>query len=69
MTGNTLNPRQRSLQALALRQLEAASETLRRLLTATADQADVEALQDAAGSVAASQGILRDWFGTEPPGG
>ena len=40
MCGDTLNPRQRTLRTLALKQLEAVQGTLQRLLTATAEQSD-----------------------------
>ena len=63
---STLTPQQAALQQLALRQLEAVSETLRRLQAVTIDRGDVEAVQDAAGSVAASVALLREWYGTEP---
>ncbi len=61
-----LTPAQRALQQLALRQMAAIQETLRRLQGITADQGDREAAQDASGSVAAAVGVLREWFGREP---
>jgi len=48
MTERTLNPKQATLQALALRQLTEASVTLQRLQAIPASQADREALEDAA---------------------
>jgi len=69
MSQPKLNPQQRTMQALALRQLEAVSETLRTLRNATTEQADVEAVSDAAGSVASADDILRRWFGTDPGAG
>ena len=68
MSGDTLNPRQRTLRTLALKQLEAVPGTLQRLLNATSEQADREAVEDAAGDVNAAAGILANWFGCEPPG-
>ena len=61
-----LTPAQQSLQELALRQMAAVQETLRRLQGITADQGDREAVQDASGSVGAAVEVLREWFGQEP---
>ena len=63
MTECTLNPKQATLQALALRQLQAASETLERLRIIPASQADREALEDTADLVERGTSCLRDWFG------
>ncbi len=61
-----LTPAQRALQELALRQMAAVQDTLRRLESITGDQGDREAVQDANGSVASAVGILSEWFGQEP---
>jgi len=66
MTAITLTPEQAALQGLALRQLEAAFNTIERLRTIPACQADHEALADAAELVERGTDCLRDWFGTEP---
>jgi len=66
MTAINLTPEQAALQALALRQLKAAFDTLERLRTIPATQADREALADAAELVERGTDCLRDWFGTEP---
>lgn len=63
----TLTPAQRALQALALRQLQAASETLQRLQDIPASQADREALGDACELVERGTECLQLWFGDEPP--
>ena len=61
-----LTPKQRSLQAMALRQLEAASETMQRLRVIPAGQADREALADALDWLAKSDDCLRNWYGGSP---
>ncbi len=61
-----LTPTQRALQELAIRQMTAVLETLRRLEGITPDQGDREAVQDASGSVSAAGEVLREWFGQEP---
>ena len=66
MTERTLTPKQATLQALALRQLQAAFETLERLRAIPASQADREALADAAELVERGTSCLRDWFGGSP---
>lgn len=62
----TLTPQQTALQQLALRQLEALSVTLQRIVSITDDQGDKEAVMDAAGNTTNSMELLREWFGTEP---
>ncbi len=47
---STLTPQQTALQGLALRQLEAVTGTLRRILDVSTDQGDREAVQDAIGN-------------------
>ena len=66
MSDNQLTPEQRGLQQLALRQLEAAAETMRRLRTIPSSQADSEALADAVEFVARGTDTLRNWFGGVP---
>ncbi len=61
-----LTPAQQALQQLALRQMAAVQETLRRLESITEDQGDREAVRDANGSVGSAVGILSEWFGQEP---
>jgi hypothetical protein len=66
MNADTLKPHQRALRDLALRQLEAASETMARLQSVTDDLGDSEAVGDALDSTANAMRLLNDWFGTEP---
>jgi len=61
-----LTPKQATLRTLALKQLQAASETLGRLQEIPARQADREALADAAELVERRTSCLRDWFGGCP---
>ena len=61
-----LTAKQSTLQTLALRQLQAASETLEQLRAIPASQADREALADAAELVERGTSCLRDWFGRCP---
>ena len=61
-----LTPKQRSLQDMALRQLEAASETMQRLRVMPASQADREAVDDALDWLAKSDDCLRNWYGGSP---
>lgn len=61
-----LNPKQSALQELALRQLQAASETMQRLMAIPASQADREAIEDACELVERGTNCLRDWFGGSP---
>lgn len=61
-----LTAKQSALQTLALKQLQAASETLGRLREIPASQADREALADAAELVERGTSCLRDWFGGCP---
>ena len=62
----TLTPQQTALQNLALRQLEAAAGTLKRLQAIPASQADLEAVMDSRDWLAKSDDCLRNWFGGVP---
>ena len=61
-----LTPSQRALQALALKQLQAASATLQRLRVIPTSQADREAVDDAIDWLSKSDDCLRNWFGGVP---
>jgi hypothetical protein len=66
MTDRPLTPAQRALQALALKQLRAASETMQRLRVIPASQADCEAVADACDWLRLADDTLRNWFGGCP---
>ena len=63
---SSLSPDQKSLQAVALRQLQDVLTTLVRLQDITIEQANMEAVLDAREDVNAAVEILQHWFGTEP---
>jgi hypothetical protein len=65
-TPSSLSPDQKSLQAVALRQLQDVLTTLERLRAITIEQADMEAVLDARENVNAAVEILQHWYGTEP---
>ena len=66
MTDRPLTPKQRTLQALALKQLEAVQGTLQRLQAIPSSQADREAVTDALDWLSKSDDCLRNWFGGSP---
>lgn len=61
-----LTPGQRALQTLALKQLTAAAETIRRLKAIPASQADQEAVADAMDWLSTADDTLRNWFSGSP---
>jgi hypothetical protein len=61
-----LTPEQRTLQQLALRQLTAAAETMKRLQAIPSSQADREAVADALDWLSKADDTLRNWFGGCP---
>jgi len=63
---NELTPEQRALQALALRQLTAASETMKRLQAIPSSQADRESVVDALDWLSKADYTQREWFGGVP---
>ena len=63
---SSLSPDQKSLQTVALRQLQDVLTTLERLREITNEPADTEALLDAKEQVNAAVEILQPWYGTEP---
>lgn len=66
MTERELTPAQRTLQALALRQLTAAAETMQRLKLIPASQDDSEAVFDSLDWLSKADDCLRNWFGGCP---
>lgn len=65
-TPSSLSPDQKSLQGVALRQLQDVLATLERLKAITNEPADTEALLDARVNVNTAVEILQHWYGTEP---
>jgi len=65
-TPSSLSPDQKSLQAVALRQLQDVLTTLESLKEITIEPADTEAVLDAKEQVNTAVEILQHWYGTEP---
>ena len=63
---SSLSPDQKSLQGVALRQLQDILTTLERLQDITIEEADTEAVLDAKEQVNTAVEILQHWYGTEP---
>lgn len=66
MSGTILTAQQRAVRDLACRQLIQAAETIRRLISQTADQGDREAAEDAHSNAIGAVNLLTDWYGDEP---